>query len=108
MALRTCLFTSVISWRPGLIARFQIPWHRPSRTGISEPIGGDTYWFGYAEYTIPIIERLRFALFYDIGDVQLKPYHFDFKNFSDNWGIGLRLTCRLGRCASTMASNKSR
>jgi outer membrane protein insertion porin family len=34
-----------------------------------EPIGGDTYWFGSAEYTIPIIDRLSFALFYDIGNV---------------------------------------
>jgi outer membrane protein insertion porin family len=68
----------------------------PREPGISEPIGGDTYWFGYAEYTIPIMERLRFALFYDIGDVQLAPYHFDFRNFSDNWGVGLRLNLPVG------------
>jgi outer membrane protein insertion porin family len=68
----------------------------PREPGINEPIGGDTYWFGYAEYTIPIMERLRFALFYDIGDVQLKPHHYDFSNFSDNWGIGLRLNLPVG------------
>ena len=40
----------------------------------NEPIGGDTYWFGSAEYSIPIFEQehgvgVRFALFFDIGSV---------------------------------------
>ncbi len=61
-----------------------------------EPIGGDTYWFGSAEYSIPIIERLRLAVFYDIGDVQLRPYSFDASDFNDNWGIGLRLNLPIG------------
>ncbi len=39
-----------------------------------EPIGGDTYWLGSAEYSVPIIERLRFAAFYDIGNVSEKPW----------------------------------
>jgi outer membrane protein insertion porin family len=41
---------------------------------LYEPIGGDTYWFASAEYTIPIIDRLSFAFFYDIGHVSAKPY----------------------------------
>ncbi len=68
----------------------------PREPGISEPIGGDTYWFGSAEYSIPIIERLRFAFFYDIGDVELKSYEYRFSNFSDNWGLGLRLNLPIG------------
>jgi outer membrane protein insertion porin family len=68
----------------------------PREAGLKEPIGGDTYWFGSAEYSIPIIERLRFALFYDIGSVELKPYDFTIDNFSDNWGIGLRLNLPVG------------
>lgn len=39
-----------------------------------EPIGGDTYWLGSAEYSVPIIERLRFAVFYDIGNVSINPW----------------------------------
>ncbi len=39
-----------------------------------EPIGGDTYWFASAEYTIPIISRLSFAFFYDIGNVSTRAY----------------------------------
>jgi outer membrane protein insertion porin family len=68
----------------------------PREDHISEPIGGDTYWFGYAEYSIPIIERLRFALFYDIGNVAARPYDFTVNHLNDNWGIGLRLNLPIG------------
>jgi outer membrane protein insertion porin family len=66
-----------------------------------EPIGGKTFYYGYLEYSVPIIERLRFALFYDIGNVYEDAYSFSLKpdqNFySDNWGVGLRLNIpRLG------------
>ncbi|HSY73962.1 MAG TPA: outer membrane protein assembly factor BamA [Dongiaceae bacterium] len=67
----------------------------PGFSGVSEPIGGDSYWFGSLEYSIPIFEKqsgpsLRFALFYDVGDVGAKSYSFS-GNFDDNWGMGLRL-----------------
>ena len=58
----------------------------------SEPLGGSSYWFGSAEYTIPIIPNLRFALFYDIGMSYLDPYEFELGEYADNWGLGLRLT----------------
>jgi len=58
----------------------------------SEPLGGSSYWFGSAEYTIPIISRLRFAMFYDIGMSYMDPYEFDLGEYADNWGVGLRLT----------------
>ena len=52
---------------------------------------------GSVEYSIPIVERLRFALFYDIGNVYRDSYDFDFANYSDNWGVGIRLNIpRLG------------
>ncbi len=68
----------------------------PREDWYKEPIGGNTYWFGSAEYTIPIIERFRFALFYDIGNVQAKGYDWNFSNYSDNWGVGLRLNLPIG------------
>ena len=62
-----------------------------------EPIGGNSFFMGSAEYSIPIIERLRLAVFYDIGNVYAEAYDFDFKDFADNWGVGLRLNIpRLG------------
>ena len=61
----------------------------------TEPIGGDTYWFGSLEYSVPIFEQdggvgLRFALFYDIGAVGQGSYSFS-GSYDDNWGVGLRL-----------------
>jgi outer membrane protein insertion porin family len=56
-----------------------------------EPIGGNTFYYGSVEYSLPIIERLRFAMFYDIGNVYADAYDFDFGNYSDNWGVGIRL-----------------
>lgn len=61
-----------------------------------EPIGGRTFWFGSAEYSIPIIERLRLAAFYDIGNVYPDAYSFsvagpEYGAYTDNWGVGIRL-----------------
>ncbi len=65
--------------------------------GVSttEPIGGDTYWFGSAEYSVPLFEKeggvsLRFALFYDIGAVSPDSYTYS-SDFLNDWGLGMRL-----------------
>jgi len=68
----------------------------PRQAGYAEPVGGDTFWFGSAEYSIPIFEQehgvgVRFALFFDIGGIGNKPYSLNPGVFDDNWGIGLRL-----------------
>jgi outer membrane protein insertion porin family len=61
------------------------------KDSLGEPMGGDSYWMGSLEYSIPIIERLRFAAFYDIGAVNKRSFDFDMSNYHDNWGIGLRI-----------------
>ncbi|MCX7723391.1 MAG: outer membrane protein assembly factor BamA [Verrucomicrobiae bacterium] len=79
-----------------------------------EPVGGNTYWFGSAEYSIPVIgnERVsvRFAVFYDIGMVYPEPFSLTQARFidpgtgreistgsyADNWGVGLRLNLPIG------------
>jgi outer membrane protein insertion porin family len=68
----------------------------PREAGFTEPIGGDSYWFGSAEYSIPVIERLRFAVFYDAGNVSALPYTYNFENLNDNWGVGIRLNLPIG------------
>ncbi len=68
----------------------------PREPGFNEPVGGDTFWFGSLEYSIPIVQRLRVAAFYDIGEVNASSYKFDFNNYSDNYGIGLRLNLPIG------------
>jgi outer membrane protein insertion porin family len=66
-----------------------------------EPVGGDTFWFGSAEYSIPIFEQergvgVRVAVFFDIGGVGEKPYSLSPGVFDDNWGIGIRLNLPIG------------
>jgi outer membrane protein insertion porin family len=82
-----------------------------------EPIGGDTFWMGSIEYSIPIMGPVRFATFFDIGNVSSRPWsnagdtvlgkasdgvlfgppgftQFNAGNtgsYSDNWGIGLHI-----------------
>jgi len=61
-----------------------------------EPIGGDTYWFGSVEYSLPIFEKdngpgVRFAMFYDVGAVYDNPYSTYGNNFDDDWGLGLHI-----------------
>jgi outer membrane protein insertion porin family len=74
-----------------------------------EPLGGETYWFGSFEYSIPVIDRVRFAAFYDIGMVYQNAYSFDSSvydrngnlvidtgQYNDNFGIGVRLNLPIG------------
>ncbi|HTB82991.1 MAG TPA: outer membrane protein assembly factor BamA [Candidatus Sulfotelmatobacter sp.] len=66
-----------------------------------EPIGGDNFWFGSIEYSIPIFEKdsgpsLRLAAFYDIGAVGMTGYKFN-GSYDDDYGLGIRLNIpRLG------------
>jgi outer membrane protein insertion porin family len=75
----------------------------PAEGSSREPIGGDTYWFGSVEYSVPIIQSdkergvgLRFAMFYDIGNVMASPYSYNFDKYLDNWGLGIRLNLPIG------------
>jgi outer membrane protein insertion porin family len=61
----------------------------------TEPIGGDSYWFGSLDYYIPIIQKensvnLRLDLFYDIGAVSGQPYSVA-GSINDDYGVGLLL-----------------
>jgi outer membrane protein insertion porin family len=73
----------------------------------NEPVGGNTYYLAYAEYSIPIIAAknaanpnemsLRLAWFYDMGNVYYDSYEFDPADFSSDVGMGIRLNIpRLG------------
>jgi outer membrane protein insertion porin family len=55
------------------------------------PVGGNVTWFTSVEYSVPIMERLRLAVFYDMGNVYATVQDVDFSQFSSDWGFGLRL-----------------
>jgi len=61
------------------------------RDALSEPIGGKTYGFFSAEYSLDIVSPIRFAVFYDAGFVNSGAYDFNPANYNDNFGVGLRL-----------------
>jgi outer membrane protein insertion porin family len=61
------------------------------KDSLGEPLGGNTYWMGSLEYSLPVIDRLRVAAFYDIGTVNADAWDFGAQHYADNWGIGLRL-----------------
>ena len=66
----------------------------------NEPLGGNTYWFGSLEYSVPVIDFLRLAAFYDIGMVYPDSFslsHSGTRGYNDNYGLGIRLNIpRLG------------
>ena len=39
-----------------------------------EPIGGDTFWMGSIEYSVPVMGPVRLATFFDIGNVSSRPW----------------------------------
>jgi outer membrane protein insertion porin family len=66
-----------------------------------EPLGGDTYFFGDAEYSIPLAKIVRLAWFYDMGNVFANPYSFKLAQsqthfYSDDIGVGLRIVLPIG------------
>ena len=67
------------------------------RDSLNEPLGGNTYWLGSVEYSIPLVERLRFAMFYDIGNVYTSSFSFNPNKakgetlYQDNVGVGFRI-----------------
>ncbi len=61
------------------------------RDQFDEPIGGKTYGFFSAEYSLDIVSPIRFAIFYDAGFVNKGAYDFNPASYHDNFGFGLRL-----------------
>jgi outer membrane protein insertion porin family len=77
------------------------PFFLPNHIYYDEPVGGDTFWLGSVEYSIPIFEQehgigVRFAVFFDIGGIGEKPYSLSPGVFDDNWGLGIRLNLPIG------------
>jgi outer membrane protein insertion porin family len=61
------------------------------RDQFGEPIGGKTYGMFTAEYSVEIVDPIRFAFFYDLGFVNASAYDFDPSGYNDDIGVGLRL-----------------
>ncbi|MDF7826204.1 outer membrane protein assembly factor BamA [Pontiellaceae bacterium B12227] len=62
----------------------------PTDPTSEDPVGGNSSAFVTAELTYPIWNKIRGAVFYDWGFVNVDSWDFDAQNYHDDWGIGLR------------------
>lgn len=61
------------------------------RDDTEETIGGQSSTFAAIEYTIPLTDQFRYALFYDWGFVNLDAFDFGTDDFNASYGMGLRI-----------------
>jgi outer membrane protein insertion porin family len=61
-----------------------------------EPLGGQSLGRFTVEYTVPIIEKARAAVFYDTGFVNAPSWDFSANHIVSDVGIGLRLDLPIG------------
>jgi len=54
------------------------------------PFGGASLFVANLEYTIPIVDSVRFATFYDTGNVWPGHFEIDFDDLASTAGVGLR------------------
>ncbi len=57
----------------------------------NQPLGGMTYGFFSAEYTIKAADNLRFAAFYDYGIVNRSETNFSVSEANSDYGLGMRI-----------------
>jgi outer membrane protein insertion porin family len=62
----------------------------------NEPIGGNSYANATVEYTFPIVERIRAALFFDIGNVWRETSDLGRGDWQSDVGVGVRLNLPIG------------
>src|SRR5436190_5749677 len=61
-----------------------------------EPIGGQSMARTTIEWTFPIIEKARGAVFYDTGFVNTSSWSFGFNHIASDIGVGIRLDLPIG------------
>lgn len=69
----------------------------PRDPGTLDPIGGDRYWVGNAEYTFPIFPNiLKGAFFYDVGAAYLESATIGDGDTAQGVGVGVRIKTPIG------------
>ena len=61
-----------------------------------DPIGGNTLARLTVEYTFPVVDKIRGAVFYDVGFDNAGTYDFGTGNVNSDVGIGVRLDLPIG------------
>jgi len=63
----------------------------PTDPATGDTVGGNSSALASVELTYPLWNKIRGALFYDWGFVNVDSWDFDTSMYHDDWGIGLRL-----------------
>jgi outer membrane protein insertion porin family len=74
----------------------KLPGQRVVDPVTGEPVGGQTLARATVEYTAPVIDKVRAAVFYDAGFVNADPYDFNGSAYNSDFGLGLRLDLPIG------------
>lgn len=75
-----------------------VGYYDPAVTG-DETAGGRSSFYVQFEYTVPIVESVRLAVFYDAGFVNQDAFDFSAGKWATDYGIGLRLNLPIGPLA---------
>lgn len=62
----------------------------------NDPIGGESMIVGSVEYTIPLIDFIKMALFYDVGNVWAKSSKIGTGGLKSGTGLGVRIKTPIG------------
>lgn len=68
----------------------------PLDANTNDPIGGETILVGSAEYTVPIIDIVKGAVFFDTGNVWSKFKDYGSGGMKSGTGVGLRVKTPIG------------
>lgn len=68
----------------------------PLDLNTEDPIGGESLFVGNIEYTIPLIEFIKLAAFFDVGNVWAKTEDFASGELKSGTGVGLRVKTPIG------------
>ncbi|MCX5681826.1 MAG: outer membrane protein assembly factor BamA [Candidatus Omnitrophica bacterium] len=68
----------------------------PLDSGSGDPIGGKSMVVGNIEYTVPIVDFVKAAVFFDTGNVWEKVSDFSFNGYKSGTGVGLRVKTPIG------------
>ena len=68
----------------------------PLDPNTEDPIGGEAMFISSVEYTVPIVEILKAAVFYDTGNVWEKAEDYGTNGLKSGMGLGLRVKTPIG------------
>jgi outer membrane protein insertion porin family len=63
---------------------------------FGEPLGGQSLYRATVEFTFPIVQKTRGAIFYDAGFVHGDAWAFGFNDLASDIGVGVRLDLPIG------------